>query len=221
MSNTKTVYWRNWLCCAFCLGLGLWWYSWQSRPLTPEQEIERVLRDIQNIRGSSGPDLIALGEAMARLNVAREKLKIREERESEIPISKREEQLRLIMAENEHGMTSEAREKYRAALSEFSRLPIIVSAPSSSGATEKVARAESQPLHPRERKCGYCGGLGWYVCRGCFGSGRNRPTPPPSYTGDPVADAMIGLKYDDTCPSCQGQQKVTCLKCRGTGTLRL
>lgn len=75
---------------------------------------------------------------------------------------------------------------------------------------------------PHGQHCSYCGGIGWYVCRGCHGTGRDRAVPYPDLTGDRRFDALILDRYDraSICPGCQGRENMVCHRCGGTGRSR-
>lgn len=194
-------------------GFGVWILSklFGGQARTPEEEEAQAWRDFaQPLNAFDPEDLERHNEALRRVNVARAKKKVQEMIAAGYPLDSQTQLAMVDLARYKDDLSLSGWEKVKAATVVLATAPIP-------GPGVPGPQVQGVPRQPRRMRCTYCDGIGWYVCHGCHGRGRNNLMPPPQYTGNPVADALINFKYDDRCPSCKGQPQVVCSKCRGLG----
>ena len=202
----------------FFIAAGIFDFFRSRKELTPEEEEAEILRELERIGVF---DYAKQQDIINRLQANKARQRIQKERVAGFNSGNSELDEALIeMSRYQNDLSLQGQEKFLQALQQYTRL--VQELPPEMADNRQV-EVNSPPTTSAKRiPCGYCSGLGHYVCRACHGIGRNRAIPSPNYTGNKEIDALLSIQHrrDSVCSGCHGQRKVSCLKCNGSGSQR-
>lgn len=175
-----------------------------------EDDETKILHELELVGDPLDPDCAQrLKDLVTRLHLVRTRKRVEQMAEFGTPLTPEEETFLMELAHAQTDDSEAGLQRFLAATTRLAHAPLPECG---------AKRGQQEPTRSRSRtNCPYCEGIGWTLCSGCYGTGRNRFMPGPQYTGHPLADALIAAKYDNTCSGCRGQSQITCIRCHGTG----
>lgn len=202
----------------FFIVAGIFDFFKSRKESTPEEEEAEILRELER---TSVFDYAKQQDIINRLQANKARQRIQQERIVELDSGNSELDEALIeMSRYQNDLSPQGQEKFLQALDRHTTL--VQKLPPEMSDNRRVGANSPSSTRPKQIRCGYCNGLGHYVCRACHGIGRNRAMPSPNYTGNREVDALLSIQHqrDSVCSGCNGQREVTCPKCNGSGLQR-